>query len=225
MYVYEKTEPDVWTVGHYDPAGKWVSESDHSTRAEAAQRVCTMNGGGVIFVERPADPKPSTASLVVAELRRLSKATRGQPVSIDVETWMGKAGADEVEVTWKVYVGGSYGRSFHNPSLDGAVLAALAFIDAGNLPDPGARLAPADQLAGDRAAQVAASANAGATAEAAGGLDGYSAEHQTRATDRLMTAADGYPADWPKCHCGRPVLDGHLTCGDARCDEASVRNG
>ena len=26
-----------------------------------------------------------------------------------------------------------------------------------------------------------------------------------------------YPEGWPKCDCGRPVLDGHLTCGDAAC--------
>jgi hypothetical protein len=32
-----------------------------------------------------------------------------------------------------------------------------------------------------------------------------------------------YPADWPKCACGKPVLDGHLTCGEAQCDEALAR--
>ncbi len=27
-----------------------------------------------------------------------------------------------------------------------------------------------------------------------------------------------YPPNWPECpHCGCPVLDGHLTCGDASC--------
>lgn len=26
-----------------------------------------------------------------------------------------------------------------------------------------------------------------------------------------------YPPDWPRCHCGRPVLDGHLTCGRVEC--------
>lgn len=34
----------------------------------------------------------------------------------------------------------------------------------------------------------------------------------------------GYPADWPRCPgCGRPALDGHITCGDVRCDEGSRR--
>lgn len=26
-----------------------------------------------------------------------------------------------------------------------------------------------------------------------------------------------YPSDWEKCDCGRPVLGGHLTCGDVAC--------
>jgi len=33
-----------------------------------------------------------------------------------------------------------------------------------------------------------------------------------------------YPKDWPRCHCGEPVLDGHLTCGNIACDEAAARD-
>lgn len=33
-----------------------------------------------------------------------------------------------------------------------------------------------------------------------------------------------YPPDWPKCHCGDPVLDGHLTCGQLQCDERGQRD-
>lgn len=34
-----------------------------------------------------------------------------------------------------------------------------------------------------------------------------------------------YPPNWPRCpNCARPVLDGHITCGDARCDESGERN-
>lgn len=37
---------------------------------------------------------------------------------------------------------------------------------------------------------------------------------------------DGYPEDWPRCPgCGRPALDGHITCGDARCAEGAHRRG
>jgi len=34
----------------------------------------------------------------------------------------------------------------------------------------------------------------------------------------------GYPPDWPACLCGEPVLDGHVTCGRAECDEAAARD-
>lgn len=38
-------EHDLFTVGFYDPSGKWEPESDHSTREEAALRVHYLNGG------------------------------------------------------------------------------------------------------------------------------------------------------------------------------------
>lgn len=44
-YVYLKSEPGLWTVGHYDPNGKWQSESDHSSTDAAAARVSYLNGG------------------------------------------------------------------------------------------------------------------------------------------------------------------------------------
>lgn len=45
MYVYKRSEPQLWTVGHYEPSGKWQPESDHSTPDEAAERVVLLNGG------------------------------------------------------------------------------------------------------------------------------------------------------------------------------------
>ena len=47
MYVYRKTDPDpgLWTVGFYDPQGKWHSESDHSSTESAAARCNYLNGG------------------------------------------------------------------------------------------------------------------------------------------------------------------------------------
>jgi hypothetical protein len=47
-YVYiqsEFGEYPLWTVGFYDPNGKWQPESDHSSSEEAAQRVHYLNGG------------------------------------------------------------------------------------------------------------------------------------------------------------------------------------
>ena len=34
----------------------------------------------------------------------------------------------------------------------------------------------------------------------------------------------GYPAGWPRCGCGKPVMDGHLTCGEATCSESAARD-
>jgi hypothetical protein len=47
-YVYVKSEPNLFTVGFYDPAGKWHSDSDHATAEEAAQRVAYLNGAGAV---------------------------------------------------------------------------------------------------------------------------------------------------------------------------------
>jgi hypothetical protein len=33
----------------------------------------------------------------------------------------------------------------------------------------------------------------------------------------LSVNGSHYPAGWPRCACGEPVMDGHLTCGQARC--------
>ena len=44
-YVYQQSEAQLWTVGYYTPGGRWVSESDHSTKQQAAERVHWLNGG------------------------------------------------------------------------------------------------------------------------------------------------------------------------------------
>jgi hypothetical protein len=43
MYVYIKSEPSVFTVGHYDPKGKFIPQSDHASEAEAKHEVRSMN--------------------------------------------------------------------------------------------------------------------------------------------------------------------------------------
>ncbi len=45
MYVYIKSEPNLWTVGFYDPQGEWHPDSDHDSREKAAERVHYLNGG------------------------------------------------------------------------------------------------------------------------------------------------------------------------------------
>ncbi len=44
MYVYLNSEPGLYTVGFYDPTGKWIPESDHSAAKDAAKRVAWLNG-------------------------------------------------------------------------------------------------------------------------------------------------------------------------------------
>jgi hypothetical protein len=46
MYVYLHSEPNLFTVGSYDPKGNWIPDCDFSTREEARQRVHYLNGGG-----------------------------------------------------------------------------------------------------------------------------------------------------------------------------------
>lgn len=44
-YVYIQSEPNLYTVGFYDPNGKWHPESDYGEWAQAAARVHYLNGG------------------------------------------------------------------------------------------------------------------------------------------------------------------------------------
>jgi hypothetical protein len=44
MYVYIQSEPGLWTVGFYDPKGKFQPESDWDNREDAAKRVHYLNG-------------------------------------------------------------------------------------------------------------------------------------------------------------------------------------
>lgn len=45
MYVYFQLEPLLFTVGFYTPNGEWVSETDHGSKEEAADRAHYLNGG------------------------------------------------------------------------------------------------------------------------------------------------------------------------------------
>lgn len=43
-WVYVRSEPGLWTVGFYDPSGKWQSDSDHDSPEAAAERVGYLSG-------------------------------------------------------------------------------------------------------------------------------------------------------------------------------------
>jgi hypothetical protein len=45
MYVYIRSEPNLYTVGFYDPKGNWIPDSDFGTQEEARIRVHYLNGG------------------------------------------------------------------------------------------------------------------------------------------------------------------------------------
>jgi len=45
MYVYIRSESTLYTVGFYDPSGKWIPESDWDSKEDAANRVHFLNGG------------------------------------------------------------------------------------------------------------------------------------------------------------------------------------
>ena len=59
-YVYDSFERGLWTVGFYDPQGKWRPESDHDSEREAADRVHFLNGGNAL------DADPRVTALVEA---------------------------------------------------------------------------------------------------------------------------------------------------------------
>ena len=48
-YVYLRSEPGLFTVGFFDPSGKWHPDNDYNDREEAARRVAWLNGSSVSF--------------------------------------------------------------------------------------------------------------------------------------------------------------------------------
>ena len=45
MWVYVRNREGFYTVGFYDPSGKWHPDSDWDSREDAAKRVHYLNGG------------------------------------------------------------------------------------------------------------------------------------------------------------------------------------
>ena len=71
MWVYQKTESSLWTVGFYDPKGQWHSESDHDDPEKAALRVRWLNGQASDDInalrETLKDPTEITFSLKIPD--------------------------------------------------------------------------------------------------------------------------------------------------------------
>lgn len=51
MYVYIKSEGNLYTVGFYSPNGQWNPESDFEFKENAANRVNFLNGGATVEVQ------------------------------------------------------------------------------------------------------------------------------------------------------------------------------
>lgn len=52
MWVYTRTEQQLWTVGFFAPDGEWQTDSDHTEQEEAAKRVAFLNGSYEELTER-----------------------------------------------------------------------------------------------------------------------------------------------------------------------------
>lgn len=52
MFTYIRSEKYLWTVGFYEPDGRWNPESDHGTPEDAAERVAYLNGSDTDNADR-----------------------------------------------------------------------------------------------------------------------------------------------------------------------------
>lgn len=74
MYIYEfQSGAGCYTVGYYQPQGKWKAESDHNTAHAAAKRVHYLNGG---TDTETVDRQQHAAALEIACLNAIAEAVR-----------------------------------------------------------------------------------------------------------------------------------------------------
>ena len=79
MYVYIRSEPQLWTVGFYTPSGEWVPESDYECRDDAAERLHWLNGSDTIkdfFLDlsRMSGTGNGIGASTIAKLKAFAKA-------------------------------------------------------------------------------------------------------------------------------------------------------
>lgn len=104
-FVYIQSESQLWTVGHYDGAGKFQPESDHSTPQLAGARVAELNGGnGTADLERA--PAGGTLKDLISDLFTTAEGSEGTLESMQgtLEGLTGPAGriADALEALVKL---------------------------------------------------------------------------------------------------------------------------
>lgn len=73
MYVYIRSEPNLYTVGFYDPQGQWHPESDWNTTKQAADRVAWLNGGNLAETVEALETKVQNLGQALTEYYITSK--------------------------------------------------------------------------------------------------------------------------------------------------------
>lgn len=99
-WVYVQSEPSLWTVGFYDPDGRWNPDSDHGDKTAAAQRVHYLNGG----VEPEELDQVKQLTFVDA-----NKFKKGQIVDVYSDPLTGEEWEGEAELLKLIRIG----RDFH----------------------------------------------------------------------------------------------------------------
>jgi hypothetical protein len=54
-FIYIKTEPQLWTTGHYDPDGRFHPDDDFGSPDEAADRCAYLNGDASVDLDEVKD--------------------------------------------------------------------------------------------------------------------------------------------------------------------------
>ena len=68
MWVYIKSEPNLWTVGFHEPDGTWHTDSDQDTKEKAANRVRFLNGGFVTVGDEDIQDKDAGKDVVTVKV-------------------------------------------------------------------------------------------------------------------------------------------------------------
>lgn len=91
-WIYQQTEPGLFTVGFYTPGGEWKTDSDFNDRNVAADRVHYLNGGSdqqeAADIE-PMDEELKKITLNALEVRVKESLTRRGKFeeSLNGENW------------------------------------------------------------------------------------------------------------------------------------------
>ena len=100
-WVYEQTEPCLFTVGHFDPQDKWHTDSDYNTREEAANRCAFLNSGVKSFYRNIAHDLQQA----LAERNELRQCCCEMLDMIERLPEMGKLSPCDGRVRWRKALG------------------------------------------------------------------------------------------------------------------------